>query len=158
MLGISPDRYATDFTHGVIVAAMRGRRPSEPIKHFPNRLREWRTARGYSLLRLAELTGQKHQSVARHETGLNQITLVQMETYAKALNIKPEELLNDSVRINPKLRELLDILENLPATEQERLVNMTRAFAEPRAAFVPSPVVSEPKPAVARNTRASRRT
>jgi transcriptional regulator with XRE-family HTH domain len=137
MIGISLDRDATGFTHGVMVAAMRGRRPSEPIKDFPNRLREWRTARGYSLQTLADLTNQKHQSVARHETGENQITLAQMEAYAKVLSIKPEELLNSSVRINPKLRELLDILDNLPETEQERLVNMTRAFAEPRQPFEP---------------------
>lgn len=139
MLDISPNRDATAFTPGVMVAAMRGRRPTEPIRDFPNRLREWRNARGYSLLRLAELTGQKHQSVARHETGENQITLAQMEAYAKVLNIKPEELLNDSVRINPKLRELMDILDNLPETEQERLVSMTRAFAEPRQHYEPQP-------------------
>lgn len=139
MLGISPNGDATGFTHGVIFSRMRGRTPAEPIREFPNRLREWRTARGLSLQTLADLTNQKHQSVARHETGENQITLAQMETYARALQIKPEELLNSSVRIAPKLRELIEILENLPDSEQERLVSMTRAFAEPRANFEAMP-------------------
>lgn len=140
MLGISTTGDATGFTHGVMVPAMRGRRPAEPIKDFPNRLREWRTVRGYSLQTLADLTHQKHQSVARHETGENQITMAQMEAYAKVLNIKPEELLHNSLRINAKLRELMDILDNLSDTEQERLVNMTRAFAEPRATFETQPL------------------
>lgn len=131
MLNISPDGASSNFTHGVMFACMRGRRPAESQTHFPNRLREWRNARGYSLEKLAGLTNQKHQSVARHETGANQMTLVQMELYAKALQIKPEELLNNSLRISPAIRDLVALLENLPPTEQERLLSMTRAFAAP---------------------------
>lgn len=98
-----------------------------------------------SLEKLADLTNQKHQSVARHETGLNQMTLAQMELYAKALQIKPEELLNDSVRISRPMRELVALLENLPPTEQERLLSMTRAFAEPRQQAVAQPASAAPQ-------------
>ena len=158
MFGISPNGDATTFTPGVMYAPMRGRKPAEPIKEYPNRLREWRTERGYSLLKLAELTGQKHQSVQRHETGENQITLAQMEAYARALSIRPEELLNDAVRITPHMRELIGILENLTDSEQERLVKMTRAFAEPAANFTPDPQPAQAVTARARTTRTSRRT
>ena len=142
---ISPDGYSPTFTPDVMVPLMRGRRPAEPQKVFPNRLRGWRQGRGLSLEKLGELTGQKHQSVARHETGLNQMTLAQMELYAKALQIKPEELLNDSVRISGPMRELVALLENLPPTEQERLLSMTRAFAEPRQQRVEERTIAAPQ-------------
>lgn len=131
MQPFSLDGRFSDFTHGVKVMAMRGRTPAEPIKNFPNRLREWRMARGYSLKKLGELTAQKHQSVARHETGENQITLDQMQLYAKALSIKPEELLNGSVRISDEMRELLEIYESLPTDARVRFLRMGHAFAEP---------------------------
>jgi transcriptional regulator with XRE-family HTH domain len=142
---ISPDRASPPFTLGVMVPLMRGRRPAEPQKHYPNRLRHWRQERGLSLEKLADLTNQKHQSVARHETGLNQMTVAQMELYAKALQIKPEELLNDSVRITAPMRGLIAMLENLPPTEQERLLDMIRAFAEPRQQGVAAPTSVAPQ-------------
>ncbi|WP_428668087.1 helix-turn-helix domain-containing protein [Reyranella sp.] len=126
---------------------MRGRTPAEPIKNFPNRLREWREARGLSLKQLAELTNQKHQSVQRHEIGENQMTMVQMELYARKLKIKPEELFNHSQRIDPQLRELAEVFDRLPGTERQRLLRLAHAFADP-----PAPFAAEP-PAPQRATR-----
>lgn len=136
---ISRDRLSPDITHGVIVTAMRGRPPAEPIKEYPNRLREWRTTRTLSQKQLGDLVGEKYQTVARHETGENQITLAQMKTYARALSIKPEELLNDSDRINPRLRALAALFDVLSPERQDDLLRVTNALAEPAADFDSEP-------------------
>lgn len=132
----SPNGDLDPITPRVIFSGMRGRTPAEPRSEYPNRLREWRQARGMSQKALAELTQQKHQSVARHETGDNQITLVQMELYAKALRIKPEELLKDSLRVNPKLRGLVEVFDTLTPIDQDRFLRMGYAFAEPNVQFL----------------------
>jgi transcriptional regulator with XRE-family HTH domain len=105
--------------------------------------------RGLSLKTLGEMTGQKYQSVARHETGENQITIAQLEAYARALRIKPEELLKNSMRVHPMMRGLLDLFESLPADEQERFVRMGYAFVEPNVRYLapPKPTASRRKPA-----------
>lgn len=95
---------------------------------------------------LGKLTGHKAQSVARHETGENQLTVSQMEGYAKALRIKPEELLNTSARMSALVRELAELIEALPRGEQQRAVQMMRAFAEPRAPYTAEqPAPARPK-------------
>jgi transcriptional regulator with XRE-family HTH domain len=119
-----------------MMVAMRGRTPATPTKEYPNRLREWRQVRGLSLKTLAERTQQKHQSVARHETGENQMTVAQLEVYAKVLRIKPEELLKNSLRVHPKLRGLVDLFESLPADEQDRFLRMGYAFVEPNVRYL----------------------
>lgn len=98
-----------------------------------------------SLKELADATSQKHQSVARHETGLNQMTLAQMEVYARALKIKPEELLNGSARINPELRELMVAIDKMPPADQQRFLRMGQAFAEPQVHFLPEPQHRTPR-------------
>lgn len=98
-----------------------------------------------SQAKLGELTGHKPQSVARHETGENQITLDQMESYAQALKIKPEELLNSADRIDPRLRELVELLDVLSPEEQTRAIQVVRAFAEPARPFSAEPAAPHPR-------------
>lgn len=138
----SPDGHSKAFTRGVILPLMvehKTRKPNEPVTDFPNRLREQRRARGLSQKQLAAMTGQKPQSVARHETGLNQITLAQMEVYGRALGVKPEELLNDSQRIDERLRPVLDMFSTLAAPEQERFIRLSALF-DPAASYSPQAI------------------
>jgi transcriptional regulator with XRE-family HTH domain len=92
-----------------------------------------------SLQKLGELTGQKHQSIARQETGETPITFDRAEQYAKVLKIKPEELLREGLRVNPKMRGLVEIFDTLTAEDQDRFLRMGYAFAEPNVRFLPPP-------------------
>lgn len=63
-------------------------------KEFGQRLRTIRKRRGYSQHRLAEMMGYKdHSTLAKVETGTNDITIETLYRYADALEIDVEELL-----------------------------------------------------------------
>jgi transcriptional regulator with XRE-family HTH domain len=120
------------------MSTRRGRPPRQPVQldQLPNRLREHREAKGWSLEQLAEKTGHKAQTVARHETVPGQMTLGQMERYATILGVRPEEMLADGVRISRRLRQLLAFAETLSEGELDRLMRLGHALAEPPAPFV----------------------
>lgn len=100
---------------------MRGRRPKNPDREFPNRIREWRERRGLSITQLAEAMQSNYQTVARHETRNNDMTLARLERYATVLSVRTEELLRDSERVLPSLQELLDLVRAMPSDQQAEL-------------------------------------
>lgn len=142
--GISLNGVERAITPGVIIAGMstrRGRPPRNPVKleELPNRLREHREAKGWSLEDLAEKTGHKAQTVARHETVPGQMSVGQMEAYAKVLGVRAEEILAGSARIPKRLRALLAFAETLSEPELDRPMRLGHALAEPS----PPPFLSD---------------
>lgn len=64
-------------------------------KQLGIRIRELRKQKGYSQNQLAELMGYKdHSTLAKVETGVNDITVETLYKYADVLNISVFELLN----------------------------------------------------------------
>lgn len=120
-------------TPGVIVATMRGRPPKKVITEYPNRLRELRQDRGLSQRDLGNMVGEKYQTVSRHETGENEMTIAQLRAYADALGVKPEEMLNDTDRLNPRIRSFAALFDALPREQQDQVLRVVDALAEPRA-------------------------
>lgn len=110
---------------------MRGRPPKKPDRQLPNRLREWRNARQLTIQQMAELMQSNYQTVARHETGDNDMTLARLERYAEVLDVKVEELLNDSQRVPMELRELIELAQNLSREDQKRLLRLGASLQEP---------------------------
>lgn len=129
--GISPNGPARGITQCVNVLLMRGRPRKQPLRDPPNRLREWREARGLALAALGLEVGLKAQTVQRHETGENQMTLAQMQHYARVLKIRVEELLPGSLRVPLRIRQLIDIANNLPPHQQDQLVRLGLALGDP---------------------------
>ena len=110
--------------------ASRGRPPRQPVKveDLPNRLREHRLAKGWSLETLADKTGQRSQTVARHETIHGQMSLLQMERYAALLGVRPEEILATSDRVPERLKALVEFASQLSDAELDRLLRLGRAL------------------------------
>ena len=113
---------------------MRGRPPENPSRQLPNRIREWRQARKMSIVQLAEAMQSNYQTVARHETGGNDMTLARLERYAEVLAVKVEELLSDSHRVPADLKELMELAQTLSREDQKRLLRLGASLKEPDAA------------------------
>lgn len=114
---------------------MRGRKSKPPDESTPNRIREWRLARGLTIEQLAELMQSNSQTVHRHETGNNEMTLARLERYAEVLGVAVEELLAKSHRVAPDLKALINVAEHLTVNDRAKLVRMGRALAEPAEPF-----------------------
>ena len=99
----------------------RPRTPSE--KPLPNRLREWRVARGLSQEALAEKVQSSKQTVHRHET-TTEISLTTLMRYAEVLGVRVEELLVDSLRVPQPLTNLVKVAEKLSPDQQRLLVGL----------------------------------
>lgn len=110
---------------------MRGRRSKPPDESTPNRIREWRLERGLTIEQLAERMQSNSQTVHRHETGSNEMTLARLERYAEVLGVKTEELLPDTDRVPPSLKALVELAERLTTEERIQLVRLGRALAQP---------------------------
>lgn len=65
------------------------------LKNFGNAVREQRKKRGYSQEELSFRAGLHRTYIGMIERGEKNITLINIEKIAKALNIKIKDLLND---------------------------------------------------------------
>lgn len=70
---------------------------SEILVRFGQRVREERLKQGLSQEQLAELAGVHRTYIGMIERAEKNITLENIEKLAKALNLKPEELLRSEV-------------------------------------------------------------
>jgi transcriptional regulator with XRE-family HTH domain len=61
----------------------------------PNRLREYRTARGWGVVDVAEFMGVDHSLVSLHETGKRRLTSDMVAKYAKLYCVERIELFNE---------------------------------------------------------------
>lgn len=137
MSGIYQNREMRPITPSVIVARMRGRPAHHPVKTPPNRLREWREARGMSQGALADQCGLHLMTVSRHERGEAPMTISNMQAYARVLKIKPEELLPSQHKMSDSLRELMSIAATLSPDMQAALVGAARGLAAQRTDHTP---------------------
>lgn len=113
-----------------ILPRMRGRKSKPPDDSAPNRIREWRLARGLTIEELAERMQSKSQTVHRHETGNNEMTLKSLQRYADVLGVRTEELLPNSQRVPAMLKALNDLGQRLTPTERAQLVRLGTALAQ----------------------------
>jgi len=97
-----------------------------------NRLREAREAKGWSLARLSKETRPRipPQTIQRHETGIAQVDLLQLEVYAIALGVRPEELLHDGLRLSLDARALLTLYDRMTPREREQLLKVAQALSD----------------------------
>lgn len=129
--------YETAYANSGTFGGMRGRRPKMPHKKFPNRLREWREARGLSIKELALKAGiARWQNVQRYETGERRLQVEDMPRFAAALDIAPGDLLTtpDSPQ-NPKERVIVELIRKLPLPDQDKLIRIAHSLAEPVAVY-----------------------
>lgn len=138
----------SDFPAGGILHAM-ARKPYRTAKRtYPNRIREWRVLRGYSIEEFADRVGTKRATLHRHETGENEMTLAALERYARELGVKVEELLRDSARIDDETRAVAEALAKLDAGERRRAIAILEAATRPpmpaQDPAAPTPLVPLP--------------
>ena len=145
---ISTERHAAPLPLAAIVVSMRGRKPKDPSRPAPNRLREWREHRGLSRAAVAELMQSKAVTVAKHETGGNEMSVATFLRYAKIYDVRFEDLLASS-RVSPSLQALIDIGVKLPPNDLAKLVRASRGFFEQHESFT----VKETPPAHQRRGR-----
>jgi transcriptional regulator with XRE-family HTH domain len=69
---------------------------SSLLQDFADNVRSFRTALGVSQEDLAELAGFHRTYVSQVERGLSNVTLINVEKLALALNVKPAALLEPS--------------------------------------------------------------
>lgn len=80
---------------------MRGRRPIVSESPPPNRIRELRLARGWSMEKLGEEIGASHAAIQRWEVGKRRLKSEEMRRIATAFEIDPGDLLDASERNIP---------------------------------------------------------
>jgi transcriptional regulator with XRE-family HTH domain len=64
-----------------------------PMSDDPNRIREFRTQRGWSQSHLGELMGTSHVNISELERGVTQLTLGYMRRFAAVFGCAPGDLL-----------------------------------------------------------------
>lgn len=77
---------------------------------LPNRIREYRKARGWTLERLGEEVGCSYVHVSEIERGEIELSQSWMKRFARALDVKPGDLLlpdENSDSLSPAERELV---------------------------------------------------
>lgn len=102
----------------------------EPLMDFPNRLRELRLAAGLTLDAVAQRVNMTLQNVGKLERGTLQLKVADLPKFAHALACEPEEILPESLRLDPKLREVIARLEALPEVDRNRLLHMIEAYTD----------------------------
>lgn len=117
----------------ILVMPTRGRPRSAPLPPVNNRVREIREAKGWSIARLSKETRPRvaAATIQRHETGEAQVDLHQLEIYAIALGVKPEELLVQGMRIDDQDRELLGLFHRMNTLERQQLIKVAAALQAP---------------------------
>ena len=104
---------------------------------LPNRLREWRRARGWTLEALAAEVGTTNQTLSRYERGARSITIDLLEQLAPVLGCKPADLLPDPESVlGAEERDLLRRYQELAPEDRAVVQRIVRGLegGEPEAA------------------------
>lgn len=112
---------------------MRGRPPKIPTEDLPNRLRELRLGKGWSLAKLGQLVGWNAQNVQRHETGEMQLKIHHLNAYAEALGCRPGDIIKGERALTPRENALIELYRKLPPGQRDALFRIGGALAEPEA-------------------------
>ena len=108
---------------------------------LPNRIKECRQRRGLTQCRLAELVNATTQQISHLERGERQLTLHWMVRIGAALRCEPAELLpsiDSGWEDDPREETLLALFRALPSADQDSLLRIGRAMAQPDTAVVAS--------------------
>lgn len=93
-----------------------------------NKIRERRTALGFSQDELADMVGTDGNSVSRHENGTREMKISVFCQYADALSASPADLMPErlSKKSEGKYAELIDTAEGLSDSDLEILLIMAK--------------------------------
>jgi transcriptional regulator with XRE-family HTH domain len=94
---------------------------------LPNRIREYRKARGWTQAELADRAGCSYVQVSDLERGAVQLTQHWMRRFAAALDVSPADLLPPSQSgdsLSPVERDLVDRFRRADAAQQRQLLDM----------------------------------
>jgi len=98
---------------------------------YPNRIRELRTARDWSLDTLAAKVGCSKVQVSELERGMIQLTVEWMRRIAPALDVTPAELLtptDNPLLLSEAERVLIERYRAASADQKESLTRVTEAL------------------------------
>lgn len=117
---------------GIIGPMTRGRPRTTPLSEPKNRIREWREKRHLSLKQLSKLTQPRvpAATIQRHETGAGVDTRY-LEIYARALDVRTEELLPQGNTLSEQDRALLGLFHQLDPANRQRLIRLGHSLVEP---------------------------
>lgn len=99
-----------------------------------NRIRALRKAQELTLDALGDRIGTSGSNLSKLERFDEKLDLKRMRTIARALGVRPVDLLTDEdnpERLMEQERELLALFRSLNPAGQERLVRVAEAVAEP---------------------------
>jgi transcriptional regulator with XRE-family HTH domain len=102
-----------------------------------HRLATLRRAAGLSLEELAERANTNKQTLYSVESGKARLSLPWMRRLARALQVKPDELLLEqdrSIVLSPEERAILDEFRDLPAERRALVAGILRGMKDPEAA------------------------
>lgn len=120
-------------TAAVKMRAMAGR-PSHPIAHAPNRIREVRTRADIDLSQSAigKAIGVTGEQIRKWEVGENDIPLERLQQIARVLGVKAHTLLRDfDPPQGEEERSAIEILRQLQPADRERGLKILRALLPP---------------------------
>jgi transcriptional regulator with XRE-family HTH domain len=107
---------------------MRGPR-AKTLGRYPNRLRELREAKGLSQEQVAGGAKMAVQTYSKLERWHSKLHSLHMRHVSAALAVHPMELFEGAPGLSQAQRDMLDLMAQLRADEQQRLLTMARAFA-----------------------------
>lgn len=113
---------------------------------YPNRIREWRKKRGLTQTQLAERVHMSYQNVGKIERGDVNLLEFHLKQFATALDCRPGELLISETPLSSRQRALLEYFDKLSGSDQDRLLHLAHAFAEPSTPFQPEPPAAPAAP------------
>lgn len=128
--GITPETAQRRHSNLEYALHMRGRPPLAPSAQLPNRIRETRERRGWSVRELAERVGLHERDVGRHELGHRQVKQAHLVLYARALGVDVSELLPGTTPHSDELRQLMELARELPPAAQRKLLKIARTLLE----------------------------
>lgn len=95
-----------------------------------NNLKSIRIDRGYTLEKMAELTGGDPGTVSRHESGKRKLSIGLINKYATALECHPAEIIGDipEAITDEKEKNIITMFRMLDSAEQEQFINIAKTF------------------------------
>jgi transcriptional regulator with XRE-family HTH domain len=103
---------------------------ARPHERYRNRLREWRERRDLTLEQLGAKADIPWRSLQKYETGRVRLPIHLMPRLADALSIRSADLLVDTEALSDEETQLLLAFRSLPASDQRKVLQIVRTFAE----------------------------
>jgi transcriptional regulator with XRE-family HTH domain len=129
------ERTGTVFSETETLGAMTRRvTPEKPlVPRFPNRIRELRKARGWSLEQLAEAVHRSPDNVSKKERGERRLRLEEMPLYASALDCSVADLLPGEASLSQREKTLLAYFGAMTPDQQDQLLKFATFLANGQA-------------------------